>query len=103
MLRGDCFKGSFMGCVLSVFSPVHHRNETWSGERNQWDCCLRAHGWYGIDAVLYVCLYYRPQDIIVFIIGGATYEEALTVYNLNRTNPGVRVVLGGTTIHNTRR
>ncbi|NXP73326.1 VPS45 protein, partial [Ramphastos sulfuratus] len=45
----------------------------------------------------------RPQDIIVFIIGGATYEEALTVYNLNRTNPGVRIVLGGTTIHNTKR
>lgn len=43
----------------------------------------------------------RPQDIIVFIIGGATYEEALTVYNLNRTMPGVRIVLGGTTIHNT--
>ncbi|NWR95237.1 VPS45 protein, partial [Furnarius figulus] len=45
----------------------------------------------------------RPQDIIVFLIGGATYEEALTVYNLNRSNPGVRIVLGGTTIHNTRR
>uniref|UniRef100_A0A8C1PC74 Vacuolar protein sorting-associated protein 45 n=1 Tax=Cyprinus carpio TaxID=7962 RepID=A0A8C1PC74_CYPCA len=45
----------------------------------------------------------RPQDIIVFIIGGATYEEALTVYNLNRTMPGVRIVLGGTTIHNTKR
>ncbi|ELV10772.1 Vacuolar protein sorting-associated protein 45 [Tupaia chinensis] len=45
----------------------------------------------------------RPQDIIVFIIGGATYEEALTVYNLNRTTPGVRIVLGGTTIHNTKR
>uniref|UniRef100_A0A670JWG8 Vacuolar protein sorting-associated protein 45 n=1 Tax=Podarcis muralis TaxID=64176 RepID=A0A670JWG8_PODMU len=30
----------------------------------------------------------RPQDIIVFMIGGATYEEALTVYNLNRTTPG---------------
>ncbi|XP_069040947.1 vacuolar protein sorting-associated protein 45 [Lepisosteus oculatus] len=44
----------------------------------------------------------RPQDIIVFLIGGATYEEALTVYNLNRTTPGVRVVLGGTTIHNTK-
>uniref|UniRef100_A0A8C3CQB6 Vacuolar protein sorting-associated protein 45 n=1 Tax=Cairina moschata TaxID=8855 RepID=A0A8C3CQB6_CAIMO len=44
----------------------------------------------------------RPQDIIVFIIGGATYEEALAVYNLNRTNPGVRIVLGGTTIHNTK-
>ncbi|XP_051527223.1 vacuolar protein sorting-associated protein 45-like [Myxocyprinus asiaticus] len=43
----------------------------------------------------------RPQDIIVFIIGGATYEEALAVYNLNRTMPGVRIVLGGTSIHNT--
>ena len=39
----------------------------------------------------------------MFVIGGATYEEALTVYNLNRTMPGVRVVLGGTTIHNTKR
>ncbi|PNJ55940.1 VPS45 isoform 5 [Pongo abelii] len=45
----------------------------------------------------------RPQDIIVFVIGGATYEEALTVYNLNRTTPGVRIVLGGTTVHNTKR
>ncbi|NXM03811.1 VPS45 protein, partial [Tyrannus savana] len=45
----------------------------------------------------------RPQDIIVFLIGGATYEEALAVYNLNRSNPGVRIVLGGTTIHNTKR
>uniref|UniRef100_A0A6I8NEC7 Vacuolar protein sorting 45 homolog n=1 Tax=Ornithorhynchus anatinus TaxID=9258 RepID=A0A6I8NEC7_ORNAN len=45
----------------------------------------------------------RPQDIIVFIIGGTTYEEALAVYNLNRTTPGVRIVLGGTTVHNTRR
>ncbi|XP_077804782.1 vacuolar protein sorting-associated protein 45 isoform X4 [Macaca mulatta] len=44
----------------------------------------------------------RPQDIIVFVIGGATYEEALTVYNLNRTTPGVRIVLGGTTVHNTK-
>lgn len=47
--------------------------------------------------------YCRPQDIIVFVIGGATYEEALTVYNLNRTTPGVRIVLGGTTVHNTKR
>lgn len=44
----------------------------------------------------------RPQDIIVFMIGGATYEEALTVYNLNRTSPGVRIVLGGSHIHNTK-
>lgn len=42
----------------------------------------------------------KPQDIIVFIIGGATYEEARTVATMNASTPGVRLVLGGTTIHN---
>ncbi|KAI8793205.1 vacuolar protein sorting-associated protein 45 [Biomphalaria glabrata] len=44
----------------------------------------------------------RPQDIIVFIIGGCTYEEALVVHNFNRTMPGVRIVLGGTNILNSK-
>ncbi|XP_076242830.1 vacuolar protein sorting 45 isoform X2 [Calliopsis andreniformis] len=44
----------------------------------------------------------RPQDIIVFMIGGTTYEESLTVYNLNKQNSGVRIILGGTTIHNSQ-
>ncbi|KOC65787.1 Vacuolar protein sorting-associated protein 45, partial [Habropoda laboriosa] len=42
----------------------------------------------------------RPQDIIVFMIGGTTYEESLTVYNLNKQNHGIKIILGGTTIHN---
>lgn len=42
----------------------------------------------------------KPQDIIVFIVGGATYEEAKTVASINESAPGVRIVLGGTTIHN---
>ncbi|KAG8195172.1 hypothetical protein JTE90_023346 [Oedothorax gibbosus] len=42
----------------------------------------------------------KPQDIIVFYIGGVTYEESLTVYQLNRQALGVRVLLGGTTVHN---
>ncbi|XP_028159972.1 vacuolar protein sorting-associated protein 45 [Ostrinia furnacalis] len=42
----------------------------------------------------------RPQDIIVFMVGGTTYEEALSVHQVNQAYPGVRVVLGGTTIHN---
>ena len=42
--------------------------------------------------------------MVVFIVGGVTYEEALTVHMLNRSAPGgVRVVLGGTTVHNTPR
>ncbi|KAK3733646.1 hypothetical protein QZH41_013329, partial [Actinostola sp. cb2023] len=42
----------------------------------------------------------KPQDVIVFMIGGITYEEALAVYNINKTLPGVKIILGGTTIHN---
>ncbi|XP_033124058.1 vacuolar protein sorting-associated protein 45-like [Anneissia japonica] len=42
----------------------------------------------------------RPQDVIVFMVGGITYEEAFAVYNLNKTTPGVRIVLAGTCIHN---
>ncbi|KAI4130046.1 MAG: hypothetical protein LQ347_003526 [Umbilicaria vellea] len=42
----------------------------------------------------------KPQDIFVFIVGGATYEEAKMVAQVNASSPGVRVILGGTTIHN---
>jgi vacuolar protein sorting-associated protein 45 len=42
----------------------------------------------------------KPQDIIVFIVGGATYEEAKMVAALNAATLGVRIVLGGTTVHN---
>ena len=42
----------------------------------------------------------KPQDIIVFMIGGATYEEAKMIAQINASSPGVRVVLGGTMIHN---
>lgn len=42
----------------------------------------------------------KPQDIIVFIAGGATYEEAKVVAQVNASSPGVRVVLAGTGMHN---
>ncbi|KAJ6441689.1 killer toxin, Kp4/SMK-like, core [Purpureocillium lavendulum] len=38
----------------------------------------------------------KPQDVIVFIVGGATYEEAKMIAGINATTPGVRVVLGAT-------
>jgi len=53
---------------------------------------------------------FRPQDIIVFMIGGTTYEEARTVATLNKESAtssnggvpslGVRLLLGGTCVHN---
>ncbi|KAJ5518370.1 Short-chain dehydrogenase/reductase SDR [Penicillium expansum] len=42
----------------------------------------------------------KPQDIIIFMVGGTTYEEAKMVAQVNASSPGVRVVLGGTSIHN---
>lgn len=42
----------------------------------------------------------KPQDVIVFVVGGATYEEAKMVAGMNASTPGVRIVLGGTTVHN---
>jgi vacuolar protein sorting-associated protein 45 len=43
---------------------------------------------------------FRPSEVIVFIIGGVTYEEALAIHNINRAENRLCVVLGGTTIHN---
>lgn len=45
----------------------------------------------------------RPQDVIVFCIGGVTYAEAKQVASLNAQGTGVRIVLGGTDVCNSRR
>jgi vacuolar protein sorting-associated protein 45 len=42
----------------------------------------------------------RPNEIIVFMIGGATYEEAAKVAEFNAQNPSMKVILGGSCIHN---
>jgi vacuolar protein sorting-associated protein 45 len=45
----------------------------------------------------------KPQDVIIFMIGGVTYAEARAVNQLNTSNSGTRFILGGTDIHNTKR
>jgi len=50
----------------------------------------------------------RPQDVIIFMIGGTTYAEARTVALLNQESSqngassaaGTRLLLGGTCVHN---
>lgn len=37
----------------------------------------------------------RPQEVIIFIIGGITYAESLIVHQLNQTSAGVRILAGG--------
>lgn len=36
----------------------------------------------------------------MFLIGGVTFEEAKTVSQINASSPGIRIVLGGTSVHN---
>ena len=40
------------------------------------------------------------SDVIVFIVGGTTYEEVASVASFNSSNANARVLLGGTYIHN---
>lgn len=42
----------------------------------------------------------KTNDIIVFIIGGATYQEAKEVAEFNNLSESHNIILGGTTIHN---
>ena len=41
----------------------------------------------------------KPQDVIVFMIGGTTFEEAACVAEMNKTGQA-RIILGSTYIHN---
>ncbi|KAI4318614.1 hypothetical protein MLD38_032293 [Melastoma candidum] len=45
----------------------------------------------------------RVQDVIIFMVGGTTYEEARSVALQNAANPGIRFILGGSVVLNSRR
>lgn len=42
----------------------------------------------------------QASDVIVFVVGGTTYEEVASVASFNSLNTNARVLLGGTFIHN---
>lgn len=42
----------------------------------------------------------RPQDVVIFMVGGTTYEEARSVHLVNATQTGIRIFLGGTVVQN---
>lgn len=46
----------------------------------------------------------QPSEIIVFMVGGVTYEESMCVAEMNNElkEKGVRILLGGTTVHNSQ-
>ncbi|XAR62442.1 hypothetical protein NMG60_11017194 [Bertholletia excelsa] len=45
----------------------------------------------------------RPQEVVIFIVGGTTFEESRSVALQNATNSGIRFILGGSVVLNSRR
>ncbi|KAL9359064.1 hypothetical protein Peur_047187 [Populus x canadensis] len=45
----------------------------------------------------------RPQDVVIFIVGGTTYEESRSVALQNASISGIRFILGGSTVLNSKR
>ena len=46
----------------------------------------------------------RPQEIIVFIVGGITCEETAAIQTINRAYAGnIKIIIGGTYLHNFKR
>ncbi|CAL5386554.1 unnamed protein product [Camellia sinensis] len=45
----------------------------------------------------------RPQEVVIFIVGGTTYEESRSVALQNATNSGIRFILGGSVVLNSKR
>lgn len=46
---------------------------------------------------------WRPQEVVIFMVGGTTYEESRSVALQNATNSGIRFILGGTAVLNSKR
>ena len=42
----------------------------------------------------------QPTEVVLFLVGGATFEEATKVAEFNAANPTFRVLLGGSCVHN---
>ncbi|XP_034676728.1 vacuolar protein sorting-associated protein 45 homolog [Vitis riparia] len=45
----------------------------------------------------------RPQDVVIFIVGGTTYEESRSIALQNASNSGIRFILGGSVVLNSKR
>ncbi|KAG5563249.1 hypothetical protein RHGRI_005862 [Rhododendron griersonianum] len=45
----------------------------------------------------------RPQEAVIFVVGGTTYEESRSVALQNAANSGIRFILGGSAILNSKR
>ncbi|RYH19732.1 Sec1 family protein [archaeon] len=43
---------------------------------------------------------FRPTEVIIFMVGGATFEESTRVAEFNAANNGIKIMLGGSCVQN---
>jgi vacuolar protein sorting-associated protein 45 len=41
-----------------------------------------------------------PEEVLIFMVGGVTYEEGTKIYEFNKSQRAIKVVLAGSTVHN---
>lgn len=90
-VRGAWTCGSSSLPPWSCVDTMAHRHGVWTA-----GVCAQD------EAMAYQATFRRapPREVIVFIIGGSTFEEAKAVAEWNDRNPQMRVVLGGTAVLN---
>ncbi|KAH9997946.1 Sec1-like protein [Russula vinacea] len=91
--------------ILNIAGADHRQDDLYSTESLLALGRSALKGLKGVENVYMQHTPHLPQDVIIFIIGGATYEEARTVALLNQEPPsgstgGARLLLGGTCVHN---
>lgn len=64
---------------------------------------LKSVFWSSLTSVLIFLISCRLQEVIIFIVGGTTYEESRSVALQNSLNSGIRFILGGSAILNSKR
>ena len=45
----------------------------------------------------------RSQEVVIFIVGGTTYEESRSVALQNASSSGIHFILGGSVVLNSKR
>lgn len=58
---------------------------------------------HAITWIIFTSSLSRPQEVIIFIVGGTTYEESRAVALQNAMNTGIRFILGGSVVLNSKR
>ncbi|KAK9993071.1 hypothetical protein SO802_022774 [Lithocarpus litseifolius] len=65
--------------------------------------CWSAYGLFEANLSTQFMAGHTPKEVVIFIVGGTTYEESRSVALQNASNSGIRFILGGSVVLNSKR